>query len=224
MIVMVRYRINVAQERLFAAQQSLGIAADDLRRLKDCVQSGNGRDSVHEGPRGILFGWAATGGRGVSESARSQEAMKAEALLGQGDLNFEMANTPELPGAATQPALRLADPEDSLLSNASDAYSQILQNYSTSEIRGDGRAFRSGGDCGKPGGRRRRVGRFAMGCRQDSISGHSRQRRRGGVQDDGNSEIGILPQLSKPAAMGLTATTRPATLQAFPLAPTTQKY
>ncbi len=65
----------------------------------------------------------------LQKAPDSQTAMKAQALLLKGDFNFDMANLPDLPGAATQPALRPAESADSLLSNAADAYTQILQNY-----------------------------------------------------------------------------------------------
>ncbi len=53
-------------------------------------------------------------------------AIKARALVVRGDLAWAVANLPELPGAATQPALRLDPPSDVLLGQAADAYSAVL--------------------------------------------------------------------------------------------------
>jgi hypothetical protein len=53
-------------------------------------------------------------------------AVKARALVVRGDLNWAIANLPELPGAATQPALRPDPPADDLLRQASEAYSAAI--------------------------------------------------------------------------------------------------
>jgi hypothetical protein len=53
-------------------------------------------------------------------------AIKARALVVRGDLAWAVANLPELPGAATQPALRPDPPADVLLGQAADAYNAVL--------------------------------------------------------------------------------------------------
>ena len=53
-------------------------------------------------------------------------ATKARALVVRGDLNWAMANLPDLPGAATQPSLKVDPPPDDLLRQASDAYTAAL--------------------------------------------------------------------------------------------------
>jgi hypothetical protein len=52
--------------------------------------------------------------------------LKAEALVDRGDLDWQLANFPDLPGAATQPALQPAMSVDQYLSRAAEAYQQIL--------------------------------------------------------------------------------------------------
>jgi hypothetical protein len=218
-IVMVRYRINIAQERLFAAQQSLGVAADDLRRLKnmafnpeaDGVQYMKAREEYYSD--GLQQADEA-----FQKAPDSQEAMKAEALLDKGDLNFEMANTPELPGAATQPALGLPEPEDSLLSNASDAYTQILQNYSTQKFAvmaahfglaavAENRAVAGGGSNASQWDAAKAQYQAVLDSDAEA-----------GFKTIATLRMGLIPQLSKPAAIGLTATTKPVAL-----GPSTQK-
>ena len=44
----------------------------------------------------------------------------AAALICKGDLNFELANIPELPGASTRPSLQPERPLSELLTNAQD--------------------------------------------------------------------------------------------------------
>jgi hypothetical protein len=218
-IVMVKYRINIAQERLMAAQQSLGVAADDLRRLKNMA--------FNPGSDGVQFMKAREeyysdglqqADEAFSKSPDSQDAMKAEALLHKGDLNFEMANTPELPGAATQPALRLAEPEDNLLSNASDAYSQVLQNYPGQKFAATAARFGLAAVA---------ENRAVAGGGSDASQWDAAKAQYQSVLDSdaeaafktiATLRMGLIPQLSKPAAIGLTATT-----EAVPLGPTTQK-
>ena len=134
-IVMVRYRINIAQERLSAAQQSLGVAGEDLHRLKNMAFNPGADGIGYMKAREEYFSdGLQQADEAFQKAPDSQDAMKADALLHKGDLNFEMANTPVMPGAATQPALQPAEPEDSLLSNAFDAYTQVLQNYSSQKF------------------------------------------------------------------------------------------
>ena len=52
-------------------------------------------------------------------------SVKGRALVVRGDLNWAMANLPEVPGAATQPALRPDLPADQYLSQAADAYQAV---------------------------------------------------------------------------------------------------
>ena len=54
---------------------------------------------------------------------------RAEALAARGDLNWVMANLPELPGAATQQALQMPRGADQYLSDAAEAYNQVLRQY-----------------------------------------------------------------------------------------------
>jgi tetratricopeptide (TPR) repeat protein len=56
-------------------------------------------------------------------------AMRAEALVARGDLNWIMANLPEVPGAATQPALGMPKAPEQYLADAAEAYEQVLRQY-----------------------------------------------------------------------------------------------
>lgn len=57
------------------------------------------------------------------------DTIKAEATVARGDLYWTAANLPELPGAATQPALALPEPRDSLLSKAAASYQSVVATY-----------------------------------------------------------------------------------------------
>jgi hypothetical protein len=225
-ILMVRYRINIAQEKLDAAQQSLGVAADDLNRMKNMVfrPGEDGIQFMREREMDYADGLQQADDA-FQKAPDSQETMKAEALLDKGDLNFEMANTPELPGATTQPALRPGEPNDSLLTSASDAYSQILQNYSSQKFAATSAHF----------------GLAAVAENRAAAGGDASQWDAAKTQYqavlDGDAEsafktiakirLEMIPQLSNPAISlspaSLTPATQPGPLQVFPLVPSTQK-
>jgi hypothetical protein len=52
----------------------------------------------------------------------------AEAKLARGDLNWKLANFPELPGAATQPSLQFPRSRKDLLQTAAGAYQEVLDD------------------------------------------------------------------------------------------------
>jgi hypothetical protein len=54
--------------------------------------------------------------------------VKADAYIARGDLYWQLANFPELPGAATQPILRAPDSNDEYLKRSFDAYTEVLKN------------------------------------------------------------------------------------------------
>ena len=60
-------------------------------------------------------------------------AQRAGALIARGDLNWELANFPALPGAATQPALRYAEDASTLLGKAESAYQQVASDSEFSD-------------------------------------------------------------------------------------------
>lgn len=129
-VLLVRYRNSAAQQRLAEARQSLGIAAEDLQQLESMAPFPDVDLQMLMRKREDFYADGLQQADQVLQKAPdSQTAMKAQALILKGDFNFDMANFPELPGAATQPALQPAESPESLLSNAADAYTQILQNY-----------------------------------------------------------------------------------------------
>jgi hypothetical protein len=129
-IVMVRYRMSVAAERLAEAQRSLSTAGDDLHQMKS-YRFYPGADGAQfmRILQELYFDGLQRADDALQKAPDSQPGMKAEALLDKGDINFQMANSPELPGAATQAALRPGDTVENLLNNAFEAYTQVLQQY-----------------------------------------------------------------------------------------------
>jgi hypothetical protein len=62
------------------------------------------------------------------------ETIKAEATVARGDLYWTAANLPDLPGAATQPALALPQPREELLSAAESAYQQVVSGFPNEQL------------------------------------------------------------------------------------------
>ena len=52
----------------------------------------------------------------------------AEARLARGDLNWKLANFPDLPGAQTQPALQFTRSRQDLLKTAADSYLNVIED------------------------------------------------------------------------------------------------
>ena len=83
-------------------------------------------------------GDVAAGRRQLTESANSaltsvvgsdNPQLAAQAYLLRGDLNWTLANLPELPEAATQPSLKLESSSQDYLSRAEEAYQKVLRMY-----------------------------------------------------------------------------------------------
>jgi hypothetical protein len=134
-IVLVRYRMSAAEQRLMEAQESLSIASDDLQRLQ-LSAPGPGADlqMVMKEREDFFSEGLQRADEALQKAPDSKAALKAQALILKGDFNFNMANLPDLPGAATQPSLRPSESQENLLSNASDAYTQVLQNYASEKF------------------------------------------------------------------------------------------
>jgi hypothetical protein len=64
----------------------------------------------------------------VLGSSDADTAMRAQALELRGDLYWELANLPPVPGSTTQPGLTLTDSSDALLQKAWDAYQEVIKN------------------------------------------------------------------------------------------------
>jgi hypothetical protein len=64
----------------------------------------------------------------VLNSSDADAHLRARALVLRGDLYWDLANFPPLPGSTTQPSLALSDSSDALLQKAWDSYQEVLKN------------------------------------------------------------------------------------------------
>jgi hypothetical protein len=127
-----RYRQSAGAARVDSARDSLAAGQEALLRLKDtALQLAEGGDPA--AVANIRMDSFADGLKEVDDAiANAGDAnplLVAAALLCRGDLNFELANIPPIPGASTRPSLQPDQSEPDLLNAAADAYSQVLQNY-----------------------------------------------------------------------------------------------
>lgn len=55
--------------------------------------------------------------------------IQANVLVARGDLNWTLANLPDMPSAATQPAMQFKQNESELLKSAEEAYQEVLNRF-----------------------------------------------------------------------------------------------
>ena len=60
--------------------------------------------------------------------AADDPRLLAEARLARGDLNWKLANFPDIPGAATQPALQFPRSRQDLLNTAAESYLNVVED------------------------------------------------------------------------------------------------
>lgn len=60
--------------------------------------------------------------------------LAAEAYLLRGDLNWTLANTPDIPEAATRPALKLEGSSEDYLRQAEEAYNKVVRVYGEQQL------------------------------------------------------------------------------------------
>lgn len=123
---LVRYRINSARESARVATENLSTARNYITQLGqlDFAPSYVAPPQTKAEFRKRWADDARTALDQVSQSA-NEPRLLAEALLAKGDLSWTLANLDELPGAATQPSLRVEGIQRELLDAAEDAYTQI---------------------------------------------------------------------------------------------------
>ena len=129
-VFVIRQRIVSGRERSAMAAYSLNSARGAIAQLDEAVDMG------FTSPQGLatLRQRVATAGeesiRSVLETADDPRLL-AEAKLARGDLNWRLANFPDLPGAATQPTLQFPRSKKDLLSTAEQAYQDVFNDPSS---------------------------------------------------------------------------------------------
>lgn len=118
-VVFVRYQARASREAREQATETYAEAVasinalDRLGNLADPREAAEQRKQVQE--------QASRGIQQVLDQSKD-EALRADALLARGDLNWKLATAPLPRGAETQPSLQLAEKDEDLLEKARGAY------------------------------------------------------------------------------------------------------
>src|SRR5438477_73774 len=127
-IVLIRWRMNTAVERQVTITNDLATARSSVQQLQSMRMIGPPEQLAAQRSKTIDEVNAAIDSISTNAST-SDTALQARALLTRGDLYWTLSNLPPIPGAATQPALRLARSSDEYLSQSASAYEQVLKNF-----------------------------------------------------------------------------------------------
>ncbi len=127
-IVLIRYRITQSRETAIRAGDSLNVARSYIDQLKEAALN---VDPAR--PENVL-----TVIQNLRDQAEQQltivtedstdPILLAEARVARGDLNWQLANLPPLPGAATRPALALEKSDEQLFQAAAESYAEVLND------------------------------------------------------------------------------------------------
>ena len=125
--VLVRYRITSSRE-------SARLARENLTAARTVISNLHFADLLNAPPNeaaSLRRRWTAEATTALEEAARLSEEPQvlAEVLLARGDLNWALSTLTEIPGAATQPSLRMETSKEQLLQGAEDSYTAVLNEY-----------------------------------------------------------------------------------------------
>ncbi len=125
--LLIRYRINASRTNLARATAAVANVREQIRQLENLSLSNLPPEPLAK-ERSRILGDASSL---IEEVSRLQveKSLLAENLIAKGDLNLTAYNLPQIPGAATQPSLKLSSDPKELLTTATDAYQTVLDRY-----------------------------------------------------------------------------------------------
>jgi hypothetical protein len=129
-----RYRVNAANARLSALANATATAHLGSRQLRALDAQGLPAEQLAL-YRQQITSEVNTAIDTILREAEGDEgaALRADALVAKGDLNWTLANLMVLPGAATRPALQPKPPEE-YLKAAEAAYRDVINAYSSQPL------------------------------------------------------------------------------------------
>jgi hypothetical protein len=127
-VFLIRQRINSNREAAVRAAQALDSARALLASLDDAVDMGMAQNPQALARRRDLVYTGATDALQVVLDATEDPRLLAEARVARGDLNWKLANFPDLPGAQTQPTLQFTRSKQDLLKTAADSYLNVIED------------------------------------------------------------------------------------------------
>ena len=127
-VFFIRQRIAGSRESAVRAAHSLDTARALIGQLDEAVQMGMAQSpQAMASVRQRVYGGATDAIQMVLDAADDPRLL-AEARVARGDLNWKLANFPDIPGAATQPVLQFSRSRQDLLNTAADAYRNVVED------------------------------------------------------------------------------------------------
>jgi tetratricopeptide (TPR) repeat protein len=125
---LLRQRITATREASERAAYALNEVRGAIRDLDSAAE----RVGRPEQLAGILQQVSTSGEEAIRQVLESTDnpALLAEAQLARGDLNWQLATFPDIPGATTRPELQLTRTDEQLLQAAADSYQAVVDNGS----------------------------------------------------------------------------------------------
>jgi hypothetical protein len=124
---LVRYRISSSRE-------SARLARENLSAARSIISNLHFADLLNAPPTeaaSLRRRWTAEVSTALEEAARlsDEPEILAEILLARGDLNWALSTLTDIPGAATQPTLRMEQTKEELIIGAAESYTGVLNEY-----------------------------------------------------------------------------------------------
>jgi hypothetical protein len=135
LIFLMRYRTNAVVQNRETARSSISAARAAVEQLKG-IQFFGGSEIAQAEERRSLAGQVEAAVDQVLQTTKDPDdaAMRADALIIRGDLNWTLANMPPIPGSTTQPSLALPHSPAEYLDNAEGAYQEALKDYTSQMV------------------------------------------------------------------------------------------
>jgi hypothetical protein len=127
-IVLIRWRVNAAATRTAQVADNLAAARSSVKQLEHLNLS-RPPDQIVSFRNKLIADVNDAIEQIASNASNSDATLQAQALLTRGDLYWTLANSPPIPGAATQPSLTLPKSGEEYLSLAADSYQQVQKNF-----------------------------------------------------------------------------------------------
>jgi tetratricopeptide (TPR) repeat protein len=127
-VFLIRQRITSSREAATRAAWSLDSARAAIGQIDEAIDFGGAQNPAGMAKLRQDVYQRSTDALQTVLDATDDPRLLAEARLARGDLNWKLANFPDVPGAQTQPALQFARSREDLLKTAADSYLNVVED------------------------------------------------------------------------------------------------